>query len=79
MSLREGGDWLPCRPGQANAWPATGEFRMSQAEYSALESLSLEQLRTLPFWQFMRFFEACDKARRLIILQSLQLSNKAAA
>ena len=52
---------------------------MSQAEYSALESLSLEQLRTLPFWQFMRFFEACDKARRLIILQSLQLSNKAGA
>ena len=52
---------------------------MSQAEYSALESLSLEQLRTLPLWQFVRFFEACDKARRLIILQSLQPSNKVAA
>lgn len=67
------------RPGQANAWPVTGEFRMSQAEYSAFETMPLEQLRALPFWQFVRFFEACDKARRLIIMQSLQPSKKGTA
>ncbi len=44
---------------------------MSATEYNELSSKTLLELRDLPFWQFARFVEACDRPRRLIILQSL--------
>jgi len=44
---------------------------MSAAEYTALETRSLADLLTLPFWQLVNYMEACDRPRRLIILQAM--------
>jgi hypothetical protein len=44
---------------------------MSAAEYTELENRPLDELLTLPFWQLVNFMEACDRARRLIILQAM--------
>jgi hypothetical protein len=44
---------------------------MSAAEYTALESRTLAELLALPFWQLVNFMEACDRPRRLMILQAM--------
>lgn len=44
---------------------------MSAAEYTVLENRPLAELLTLPFWQLVKFMEACDRPRRLLILQAL--------
>jgi hypothetical protein len=44
---------------------------MSAAEYTALENRPLAELLALPFWKLISFLEACDRPRRLIILQAM--------
>lgn len=36
-----------------------------------MESLPLADLIARPFWQLINYMEACDRARRLIILQAM--------
>ena len=44
---------------------------MSDAEYNAVNSKSLLELRALPFWQMTRYLERCGRVRREMIYQAL--------
>lgn len=44
---------------------------MSDAEYNAVQRLSLLELRALPFWQLTRYLSRCGRVRREMIYQAL--------
>jgi len=44
---------------------------MSDAEYNAIQSKPLRELRALPFWQLARYLERCGRLRREMIYQAL--------
>jgi hypothetical protein len=44
---------------------------MSDAEYNAVNSKPLLELRALPFWQLTRYLERCSRVRREMIYQAL--------
>lgn len=44
---------------------------MSDAEYTALQSKPLHELRALPFWKLTRYLERCGRVQREMIYQAL--------
>lgn len=44
---------------------------MSSAEYTAMNAHSVAELRSLPFWQVIRYIEASSPIRRRMLLAAL--------
>ena len=44
---------------------------MSSAEYTAITSKPLSELKALPFWQVVRYLETLGAVRRRMVLQAL--------